>query len=304
MGRKPSNILLSLLAMGASGWALSRLVRWLRLRTNDDYFAGKVVVITGASRGLGRSLAEAFAARGANLVLAARSADDLQETAAICSAITPHIQAIPLSTDVTVDVDRRWLVDETVRKLGRIDVFVNNAGVRQGGAFLGLTPEQIRQTFEVNLLAGIQLAHLVLPIMVAQGNGHLVNIASAAGRHTEPYFVPYGTTKHGIIGYSEGLRREFASKGVHVMVVNPGYIRTDMVTEIGPVLQRMGFMMISPELIARRTLQGIILRKAEVRVGLYETFGGYVSVLFPELADLYWRILMPRDFPDAAARQR
>lgn len=292
-----------ILGAGLGFLALSRLMRRARLDAQDGYFFGRVVVITGASRGIGRSLAHAFAAEGARIVLAARNEVELEDVAAECTYYNPGLSPLIIPTDVTDAAQLQNLVNLTLERFGRIDILVSNAGIRQGGPFSSLSCESVRQQVEVNLVSALTLTHLVVPHMLAREYGHIVIMASAAGRHTEPYFVPYGVSKHGLIGLGEGLRRELSARGVHVMSVNPGFTDTDMSTEIGPVYRRMGFPMIPPERVARRTLEGILLRRAEVNLGWLETFGGYAGKLFPRISDLYWKVFMPRDFPAAARRQ-
>jgi short-subunit dehydrogenase len=288
--------------LGLGMWAAAAFVR-RRRAARSSFFAAKVVLITGASRGIGRALAREFARRGAHLVLAARNVEEVQATAAECTALNPRIETLIVPTDVTDEAQRARLVQAALDRFDCIDILVNNAGIRQGGAFDALGPQRMRRQVEVNLLAAMHLTQLVLPAMLARGRGHIVNIASQAGRHAEPYFVTYGASKHGLIGFSEGLRREVGPQGVRVLTVSPGFTGTDMVTEIGPVYRRMGFPMIPVERVAQRTLEGIVLGLPEVNIGLLETLGGYLSVFAPRLADLYWRYLMPRDFPHAAARQ-
>lgn len=283
--------------------ALSRLTRRLRLDAQENFFFGRVVVITGASRGIGRALAQAFAAQGAHVVLAARTLTELEDVAAECRFYNPALEPLIVPTDVTDESGLARLVDQTLDRFDRIDILVNNAGIRQGGAFTSIPPESIDQQIGVNLLAAVHLTRLVLPSMLERGSGHIVNIGSAAGRHTEPYFVAYGTSKHGLAGFSKGLRRELAPRGIHVMLVAPGFTDTEMVDEIGPVYRRMGFPMIPVQRVARKTLDGILLHSPEVNLGWIETFGGYVSKLFPALSDRYWKTFMPADFPAAATRQ-
>lgn len=280
------------------------LLHRLRLAAHAHDFIGKVVIVTGASRGIGRALACAFAQRGAHLVLAARSVGDLEAVAAECRMLHPHAEVLAVPTDVTDEAQLEHLVALTLEHFGRVDILVNNAGVRMGGAFTELDPSLLRRQIEINLLATMRLTQMVLPTMIQRGQGWIVNVASQAGRHTEPYFVVYGASKHGVIGFSEGLRRELAATGVRVLTVSPGFTDTEMVTAIGPVYRRMGFPMIPPQRVARRTLEGILLGLPEVNIGWLETLGGYASVFAPRLADLYWRLFMPRDFPQAAARQR
>ncbi len=295
---------LLILCMCLAVWALVTLARRLRLRSGLGAVEGQVVVITGASRGIGRSLALAFAQRGASLVLAARSEADLRATAQACEAVNPRVETLIVPTDVTDGKQLRALARAAKEHFGHIDILVNNAGIREGGAFTEIDPLILRKLIEVNLLAAMTLTQQILPDMIRQGKGQIVNMASAAGRVAEPYFVLYGSSKHGLIGFGDGLRRELAGTGVRVLTVSPGFINTDMVSDIGPVYRRMGFPMNPPEYVARRTLEGIVLECREIKIGWLETLAGYVNALAPKVIDLYWRVLMPQDFPEAAARQR
>jgi short-subunit dehydrogenase len=295
--------LLTALGAGLGAWAVTRLIRQQQLAAHPDYFAGKVVVITGASRGIGRAFAHALAQRGAALVLAARNEDQLNQVAAECQAISRDIKTLVVPTDVTNQSHLEVLVELSLKQFERIDILINNAGIRQGGALLEVGAGSVHQQIEVNLLAPINLTLLVLPVMLRQGGGHIVNVCSAAGRHTEPFFVSYGTSKHGLYGFGEGIRRELAGTGVRVLTLNPGFVDTDMVTHIGPMYQKMGFPMIPPDYTVARALDGIVLGLPEVNVGWLETLGGWVSKLFPTLADLYWKTMLPNGFDEAAKRQ-
>jgi hypothetical protein len=299
-----SNRLLLLVLTGLAAALIVRLVRQAILARHADFFRGKVVILTGASRGIGRVLAYALAVRGAHLVLAARSADQLRQVADHCEALNLDIEVMALPTDVADEAQLKTLVSQTLERFGRIDILISNAGIMQGGAISTVDMEQIRRHIEVNLIATIRLTQLVLRPMLARGRGHVVIMASAAGRHTVPYFVPYGITKHGLIGFGEGLRRELAGTGLQVLTVNPGFTATDMITALEPAYRRMGIRIMPPEHVARKTLEGIVLGVPEINVGWLETFGQYVSVLMPYFADLFWRLRMPRDFPELAEQQR
>jgi hypothetical protein len=288
------------LAMAGAVYGL----RLLRLHANRRFYAGRIVLITGASRGIGSLLAYGLAARGAKLVLAARTHEQLEAVASECRKINPDTEIVIVPTDVADDAQLINLVETTRATFGHIDVLINNAGIRQGGAFAERSRYEGRAEIEVNLLAAMRLAQLALPYMLERRTGAIINIASAAGRLAEPYFVPYGVSKHGLIGFSDGLRREVAGSGVHVMVVLPDFAATDMVTEIGPVYKRMGMPIIRPERIARRAFNGLILKRAYVKVGWLSAIGGYIGVLFPFVIDLFFRLFMPDDFAEAARRQR
>ncbi len=211
-------------------------------------------------------------------------------------------RAVP--TDVTDEAQLTRLVQNTLDRFGRIDILLSNAGIIQGGVVAEGDFGSIRRQIEVNLMASMRLAQLALRPMLAQGQGHIVLMASIGGRHSSPYLTGYCASKHGLVGFGEGLRRELVGKGVRVLTVNPGYTATDMVNVAEPAYRRMGFRMIPPERVARLTLEGIILGTPEFTIGLMETIGQWGSAMAPALFDLYWRVFMPPEFPELVSKQK
>jgi short-subunit dehydrogenase len=184
--------------------------------------ARKVVVITGASRGIGADVARGFAEAGARLALCARSVDQLEEVAARVRGI--GAEAIVVPTDVEDTASLQAMVDRVTAELGPVDVLVNNAGVDKVWEFPSFPGDHIAWIVKVNLLALITATRLVIPAMVARGQGHIVNMASAAGLAPVPYSTVYSATKHGVVGFSRALRIEMAEHGVGVSVVCPGFV--------------------------------------------------------------------------------
>ncbi len=298
------SVVLSILGVGAGLVALTWAVRSLRLAARRDYFEGKAVVITGASRGIGRGLAHALARRGARLVLAARREDQLGEVAAECEALNPGIETLVVPTDVTDEAQIASLVEQTEGRFGRIDILVNNGGILQGGALSKVSFESFRRTFEVNVLGAVRLTQMVLPIMLRQRSGHIILMSSVMGEHAMPFCTSYSASKHALSGFGEGLRRELAGTGVRVLTVKPGYTQTDMVEVAQRAYRRMGFFkMIPVERVVRRTLDGIVLGRAMVYIGGLETLGGWVNRLFPRLIDVYWRLIATREFEEIVSGQ-
>lgn len=183
---------------------------------------GSHVVVTGASRGLGRVIAEALAAEGANLTLAARSPDELDATRALVERRGRRVLAV--RTDVADAHDRAHLVASAGAELGPIDVLVNNAGVESTAWFTDLDPAEVEHEIAVNLTAPLLLTRLVLPDMIARRRGHIVNIASIAGKAGGPFEAVYSATKGGLVHASESLRAELAGTGVRVSTVCPGFV--------------------------------------------------------------------------------
>ena len=304
MSRK--NTFLALLGLGAGAAVAARVARQQRIREALKEYEGRVVLITGASRGIGEALALEFARRGAHLVLAARSESQLERVASTCEIISLGIETLVVPTDVTDESQLENLVEAALRRFGRIDVLVNNAGIIQGQAFGDLSREALDTILDVNLLSPLRLTQLVLPGMLERGSGQIINVGSAAGSAPMPYFIPYDITKAGLRAFSEGLRHELRGTGVDVALIAPGYVETDVVGEMRDVYRQMGFLsLLSPHTVARRAVAGTAAGDPVVRVGWLETLGGYVNALCPRLIDLYWSLVMPRSrFREVATQHR
>lgn len=183
---------------------------------------GRTALVTGASRGLGRVMAERLAREGMSLALAARSLGDLEDVAA--ELREAGSRAVPIRADLSEGEQVRELARRAESELGGVDVLVNNAGVVGTGRYHRLDPEEIHRRVRVNLLAPMTLTRLLLPGMVDGGRGHVVNIASLAGKAGPPYVAVYGATKSGLVGFTQSLRREYRGTGVSASVICPGFV--------------------------------------------------------------------------------
>lgn len=197
---------------------------------------GRCAIITGASAGLGVRVARALAREGMNLVLAARSADALEAVAAELRGL--GVRAIAVPTDVADDSQLTRLVDRTLAEFGAIDVLVNNAGIEAFRSFHEIDPQDIRKTIDVNLTAALVLTRFVLPHMDRAGRGHVVNMASTAGKQGPAYGAAYGASKAGMIAFTQALRTEYHGTGVSASVVCPGFASDGGIYEV--IRQRVG----------------------------------------------------------------
>jgi NAD(P)-dependent dehydrogenase (short-subunit alcohol dehydrogenase family) len=186
---------------------------------------GQIVIVTGASAGIGEAAARRLAGEGATVVIAARRADKLNGLKQEIDSAGGRSLAV--AGDITSQQDRQRLVQETMRAYGRIDGLINNAGYGQRGPIELVPVEAIRQNFETNFFSLIALTQLVIPIMREQRSGRIVNISSVAGRIARPLSSVYDSTKHALEAISDGLRGELAQFGIKVVVIEPGFIITD-----------------------------------------------------------------------------
>jgi NAD(P)-dependent dehydrogenase (short-subunit alcohol dehydrogenase family) len=185
-----------------------------------------VVVVTGASSGIGRATALEFARAGARVVLAARRADALEELARECRDAGGEALAVP--TDVTDEHAVQRLAQTAVDRFGRLDVWVNNAGVTLFARFEEAPPDAFRRVVETNLFGYVHGARAALPWFRKQGGGVLINNASVAGKTGAPYVSAYALTKFAVVGFSESLREELLDSGIEVCTILPASIDTPL----------------------------------------------------------------------------
>ena len=191
----------------------------------------QVAIVTGASAGIGRTVALRLTADGYSVVLAARSKDklaDLQKQIEDSGGV-----ALAVSCDVSEPNDLMELAAQTINHFGRIDVLVNNAGVECFEHFEQITFERIMETIEVNFTGAILLSRLVIPSMLEQNSGCIINMASTAGKHCPAFGAVYGATKTALIGFTEGLRGEYLDRGISSTAICPGF------TKNGGIYDRM-----------------------------------------------------------------
>ena len=183
---------------------------------------GTNAVVTGASRGIGVYIARALANEGVNLVLAARSLPELETVRAEMEAL--GVKAIAVQCDVASAADRAELVRRAEAEMGPIDILVNNAGIERVARFAGAPDSDIEDSIAINLHAPMMLSKAVVGGMAARGRGHIVNIASGAGKVGVPYGTSYCATKHGLVGFTHALHAEYRKSAVGVSVVCPAFV--------------------------------------------------------------------------------
>jgi dehydrogenase/reductase SDR family protein 7B len=284
------------------GGGLYWLVRYFRPQHSTLVLNDKVVIVTGASSGVGRSLAFAFARRAARVVLVARREEQLEAVRREIEPYTTDVLVIP--ADLTDETQLRGVVDRTLERFGRIDVLVNNAGVAQGGPLQDQDPAGVEQLLRLNLWAAIRLTQLALPHMLANRQGYILNIGSGMGRSATPLFAPFVASKYGLSGFSDALRRELEGTGVHLTLVLPGWIHTDILTpEIEDVVERYGFRVEHPDVVAERAVLGLVRGQNEVVLGgTFSRILVWAERYAPFLVRLYWRLRLTPEWEAAVSK--
>lgn len=254
---------------------------------------GKTALITGASSGIGLAIARALAREGMNLVLAARTKELLERAAA--EVQSPETRVLTVPTDVTDVTQLQALVQSTLNLFGTIDVLVNNAGVESHRDFHQIHIDEVERTVQVNLLATMQLTRLVLPSMFDAHSGHIVNVASIAGKGGHPFGAAYAASKAGQIAFTQSLRIEYFSEGISASVICPGF------TTDGGMYQRLAaevgfgapwfFGKTNCDAVAAATVKAILRDRPEVIVNSFPVRPLFVlSQISPRLANWLLRL--------------
>jgi len=208
---------------------------------------GQVAIVTGAGRGIGHAIATAMAREGATVVLAARTRQQLAATAAAIRESGGTALAIP--TDVTQDAAVEAMVEQAIAELGRVDALVTAAGAASFGPVVSSKPADWDTILAVNLRAVMVCCHAVLPVMIRQRRGTIINVASVAAQRAIPGAAVYTATKAGVVGFSRVLAEELRAEGVRVGVLVPGAVDTPLWDTIPNSPDRS--RMLRPEDVAR-----------------------------------------------------
>jgi 3-oxoacyl-[acyl-carrier protein] reductase len=206
---------------------------------------GKVAIVTGAGRGIGKAVAVALVKAGCRVVLAARTREQIE--AVQKEVLSQGGEALAIPTDLTGDEDIRRLVDGSQAKWGAVDILINNAGWGKRAPVVGASLTDWDQTLRLNLRAPMVLAKALLPNMIARREGAVINIGSVSGKTGEANGAAYSASKFGLIGFTQSLYEEVREHGIKVAVILPGFVDTPM---IPPVKHLDRSKMIQPEDIA------------------------------------------------------
>ena len=244
------------------------------------------VLITGASSGIGRCLAQQLAAAGCRVALAARSEERLHETATSLGRSASAVLVVP--TDITREADQQNVLDQAVAHFGGLDVLVNNAGVASWAHFADSTEAILREIMEVNFFAPAELIRKAIPILVKGDQPAVVNIASMCGRRAMPAWSEYSASKYALCGLTEALRGELARFEIDVLLMLPGLTRTEfsqhfLRSEGRAEIDFAGGM--PPENVAARIVRSLTKNRTETVIGRDARWMLLVNRFFPRLVD-------------------
>ena len=257
-------------------------------------WSNKVVLVTGGSSGLGRVIADAFAAAGAKVAVVGLEADAVERAAAEMRAAGRDV--LGLHADITRQEDVDRLMGQTLERFGRLDVLVNNAGRSMRGKVLDTTPEQFRDLMELNLIALVRCTRAAAPHLLRQ-RGHVVNIGSLAAKSAARWVGAYPATKFAVAAYSQQLRLELGPQGLHVLLVCPGPIQRkdarlyplDGLEDVPERARQPGAGVrvkgIPPERLAAAILRACERRRPELVIPAKARLLFALSQLWPSLGD-------------------
>lgn len=256
-------------------------------------FDGKVAIITGASSGIGRASALAFAREGATTVLASRSEEKLASVAEDIRRFNAQVLVVP--TDVSVPEQVQHLVDRTVEEFERIDILFNNAGNAYVGPIdAGRFVDHLNNMLAVTLYGALSATQAVLPIMKRQGTGHIINMSSVVGRKAFPHFGGYSITMHAISAFTDALRQELRGTGIAVTSVHPALTQTAMLDDVNPADMPPPFRAMTPrtpEFVAAGIVKAVSKQQPRVVLPAPPHMLLLGDALSPHIGDLIVRLL-------------
>jgi len=304
-----------MLGLAALGAAATVATAAAARRRRAERLRGKTVVITGSSRGLGLALAEEFGRQGARIVLTARDADELSRAHQLLldiDAVAGTQDTLVIPADLRRQEDVEQLMLRVTEAWGPVDVLVNNAGIITVGPVENHSAQDFRDVMDSNFFTALNCTLSALPAMLKRGTGTIVNITSIGGKLAVPHLLPYTASKFAAVGFSEGLHAEMRSKGIHVLTVCPGLMRTG--SHLNAVFNgnaereyrwfslgaTMPGVSASTRSAARRIVRAVLARETEIFITPQAELAGRLAPLAPGVTAMAMS-LVNRALPDPVA---
>jgi dehydrogenase/reductase SDR family protein 7B len=265
----------------------------------------KVVIITGATSGIGRALAFAFGEQGSKVFITGRNKDALDQT--VSELEKKQIIVRGCLADAGVESDNQRMVEEAVKAFGKVDVLICNAGISMRALFEDLGLETFRKVMDINFYGTVYAVKYALPLILESG-GSIVGISSINGRRATPARSAYSASKYAMEGFLESLRTEVMKRGVHVLSVCPGFtasnIRNKALNAQGTSQQespRDEQKMMTSEEVAERIYKAVMLRKRDLILTLQGKLAVILNKIFPSMMDnLVWKVM--KNEPDSPVK--
>ncbi len=276
---------------------------YLYRQMSDMNYTNKVVVITGATSGIGEACAAVFGAAGAQLVITGRNAQKLEATAAKLQAM--NLTVLPLLADAGSEADNKRMAEEALARFGRIDILINNAGISMRALFQDLDLEVFRKVMDTNFWGTVYATKFCLPAIL-ESKGSIIGISSINGYRGTPARTAYTASKYAMNGFFESLRTEVMKKGVHVLVVAPGFtssnIRNTALTADGSSQgesPRDESKMMTSEEVATRILEAATRRKRDLVLTTQGKLAVFLNKWIPGILDgiVYNQMAKEKDSP-------
>lgn len=265
---------------------------------NKERFKGKVVIVTGASSGIGRDSAIRFAREGAKVALVSRTKEKLESVAAEIGEFNNNVLVVP--ADVSSKKQVAGAVNIVKDKFGTVDVLFNNAGNSEVGLVEDDDFEdKIRHLFEVDLMGSVYFAKEVVPIMKRQGSGHILNMSSVVGRKAFPHFGAYSSVMHAITGFNASLRQELRGSGINVSIIHPALTQTPLLEHVSPEEMPPPFRRFTPipvEQVGKAVIEGVYRNRARIIVPFQPKLMLLADAVSPKIGDLIVRLLPNKVF--------
>jgi len=256
-------------------------------------FEDKVVLITGASMGIGKATALDLSKEGAKIALVSRSKDKLDRVAAEIKQYGNDVIVIP--TDVSLVAEVNNMVSQVISRFGRIDYLFNNAG----SSYVGKVDqddfiENVKKMFDVDYLGTVYTTRAVLPHMKKQGSGHIMNMSSVVGKKAFPRFGGYSSIMHAISGFTDALRQELRGTGINVSIIHPALTQTNLLNHVNPADMPPPFKSMTPiavDKVSKSVIDGFYYNRSRLVVPYQPRFMFFWDLISPSIGDLIVRLL-------------
>lgn len=245
--------------------------------------ADKRIILTGGTGGIGSELTKQLLAHGCKLGVVGRSADKLKNLA---SHINTGTDLCVIAADITTKEGRQIIIDSMDKNFDGYDMLINNAGIMDFTDFVDQTEERIEATYKTNVIAPMLLCKQVIPYMISQKKGHIVNIGSIFGSIGFAWFTSYSSSKFALRGFSQALRRELAGTDIKVSYIAPRAVKTSLNSEaVYNMAKEVKMNMDDPETVAKQIIQSIIRCQKEKYLGFPESLFVKINAIFPGIVD-------------------